>query len=398
MRELSNLKVCFIAGTLAQGGAERQLFYILQALCQAGATPRLLSLNHGEFWEEAIKALGVSITCLGNESSRLKRLFRILKELRRDRPDVLQSQHFYTNAYAGLAAAILRVKAVGAMRSNGQYEVTHTGVLGSRLNLRLPRMIAVNSRNAMRYAIGRGVPASRLYFLPNVVDTQWFKPSGSLPQTAVTLVAVGRLVKEKRFDRFISVLSRLRAELRLNVRGLIVGPSCPTHDLRPGLEQQARALGLYPDRLQFMGGVSDIRSIYHQASICVLTSDWEGTPNVLLEAMACGLPIVSTNAGGVPDIVEHARTGFLFEPNDLDGLVAGLARLVEHRELRATMAQKARAFVEENHSLSRLPTHLGHLYDLTVPAACRGTDAASPTGNGLTELHSPILTGSQVQQ
>jgi glycosyltransferase involved in cell wall biosynthesis len=398
MRDLSKLSVCFLAGTLAQGGAERQLFYILQALCQAGATPRLLTLNQGEFWEETIKALGVSVTSLGNQPSRLKRLFRIVKELRRDRPDVIQSQHFYTNAYASLAAAVLRAKAVGAIRSNGQYEVTHTGALGSWLNLRLPRTIAVNSRNAMRYAIGRGVPASRLYFLPNVVDTQWFKPSGYLPQTAVTLVAVGRLVKEKRFDRFISALSRLRAELRLDVRGLIVGPSSPTQDLRPGLERQARALGLYPDRLQFLGGVSDIRSIFHQASICVLTSDWEGTPNVLLEAMACGLPIVSTNVGGVPDIVEHGRTGFLFEPNDLDGLVAGLARLVEHRELRATIAQNARTFVEENHSLSRLPTPLGHLYDLTVPATGRGADAASATGRGLTELRSPILTGSQVQQ
>ena len=62
------------------------------------------------------------------------------------------------------------------------------------------------------------------------------------------------------------------------------------------------------------------------------------------------------------------------------------------------MAQKARAFVEENHSVLRLPTHLGHLYDVTVPAACRSADAASAPGRGLTELRSPILTARQVQQ
>src|SRR2546428_9773611 len=104
MRNLSNLKVCFLAGTLTPGGAERQLFYILQALCNAGAAPRLLSLNQGEFWEERIKALGVSVTWVGDQPSRLMRIFRILKELRKDPPAVLQSQHFYANAYVSLAA------------------------------------------------------------------------------------------------------------------------------------------------------------------------------------------------------------------------------------------------------------------------------------------------------
>src|SRR5882757_606381 len=75
---LSKLKLCFLAGTLEHGGAERQLFYILQALCQAGATPRLLSLDQGEFWEETIKALGVCVSWVGDRPSRLTRLFRVL--------------------------------------------------------------------------------------------------------------------------------------------------------------------------------------------------------------------------------------------------------------------------------------------------------------------------------
>src|SRR5579859_3881136 len=84
MRDLSKLKICFLAGTLEHGGAERQLFYILQALRQASAGLRLLSLDRGEFWEEKIKALGVSVTCVGDKPSRLHRLFRVLKEMRKD--------------------------------------------------------------------------------------------------------------------------------------------------------------------------------------------------------------------------------------------------------------------------------------------------------------------------
>jgi glycosyltransferase involved in cell wall biosynthesis len=262
---------------------------------------------------------------------------------------------------------------IGAMRNDGRSEVSESGSLGGWLNLHLPRTIAANSQIAMQYAISQGIPALRLYFLPNVVDTDWFKSSGPCSKGLLTLIAVGRLVKQKRLDRFISIVSRLRTDFRLNVRGLIVGPGCQNEDLRPELENQARSLGLFPDIIQFRGGVSDIRSVYHEAAACVLTSDFEGTPNVLLEAMASGLPVVATNAGGVSGIVRHGQTGFLLEPDDLEGLAAALAELIKNSELRTTMGQRARAYVEENHSLHRLPAYLGGLYQLALPTRGHST-------------------------
>src|SRR5882672_1758861 len=146
MRDLSKLKLCFLAGTLEHGGAERQLFYILQALCREGASPRLLSLDRGEFWEKTIKALGVCVTWVGEQPARLTRLFRVLKELRKNPPDVLQSQHFFANAYVGAAARLLQMTGIGAMRNNGRSEVSESGSLGGWLNLHLPRTIAANSQ------------------------------------------------------------------------------------------------------------------------------------------------------------------------------------------------------------------------------------------------------------
>ena len=362
MRTLSGLKVCFVAGTLGNGGAERQLFYILQALCRAGASPHLFAMDRGEFWEERIKNLGVNVTCVGQQRSRLARLVRLMKEIRKCRPEVLQSQHFFTNAYVALAAWFSGSSGIGAMRNNGSSEVSGTGGIGGWLSLHCPRMIAANSQVAIRYAIDCDIPASRLFFLPNVVDTGWFKPATALGGEQLTLVAIGRLVKQKRLDRFVSILHRLRTDLRLNVKGLIVGKGQPTE-----LQDQARQLGLLPEGVQFLGSVSDTRSAYQQAAVCVLTSDHEGTPNVLLEAMACGLPVVSTNVGGVPDIVRHGETGFLSEPEDLDGFVGSLSELVKNRELRNEMGKRARTFVESNHSLERLPTYLDNLYHLALP-------------------------------
>src|SRR2546425_9569583 len=79
--ELSALKVCFLAGTLEHGGAERQLFYWLRTLRQCGARPCVFSLDQGEFWEDPIRKLGVRVVWVGQERARLRRLFRLAKEL-----------------------------------------------------------------------------------------------------------------------------------------------------------------------------------------------------------------------------------------------------------------------------------------------------------------------------
>ena len=367
MSSLSKLKLCFVAGTLEHGGAERQLFYILQALLKGGASLRVLSLDQGEFWEEKIKALGVPVTWVGEYPSRLRRLFRIREEVRKDPPDILQSQHFFANAYVGLVGRQTGAAGIGALRNNGSSEESESGRWGGWINLHFPKTIAANSQNAIRYAVARGIPASRLFFLPNVVDTGRFQPAENGPQEPFTLVAVGRLVKQKRLDRFISIIGFLRSVHRLNVRGLIVGDGCPGENLRADLELQARKLGLDPDVIEFRGAVAATQSVYREASVCVLTSDHEGTPNVLLEAMASGLPVVTANVGGVPDIVQHGQTGFLLEPDDITGFAATLAELTKNPRLRTEMGRRARAFVEENHSLQRLPVYLERLYQLALP-------------------------------
>jgi len=163
MLGLSKLKICYIAGTLGQGGAERQLFYAIQALRQNGAAVRVLSLDSGGFWEAPINQLGATVTHVGQTGSRVKRVCRILKVLKKEPADILQSQHFYTNAYASASAFFLNCKAIGAMRSNGFFDLNQCGNLGGRINLHLPQILAANSQSSIHYAMKRGIPASRFF-------------------------------------------------------------------------------------------------------------------------------------------------------------------------------------------------------------------------------------------
>ncbi len=362
MSNLSQLKVCFLAGTLGQGGAERQLYHILQALRQSGARPRVLCLGQNEFWEDRIQALGVAVIRVGEAKSKLGRLFRILAELRQDAPEIIQSQHFYLNAYAAAAARVLGVASIGAMRSNGRMEQLDCGPVGGWLNLHTPRLLAANSQAALRYAAKQRVPAERLFLLANVVDTDGFRPPTSRPSGPLRLLSVGRLIQSKRFDRLISLVARLRLKLNCEFIVTLVGDG----PLRDNLRAQATALGLTPSVIEFCSSTADMAPVYQHADAFVMTSELEGTPNVLLEAMASGLPIVAMNVGGVPEIVRPGENGMLVASDDEGGLDAALEQLIRDPQLRSSLGQNGRAYAQANHSLERLATMLSAMYERTL--------------------------------
>jgi glycosyltransferase involved in cell wall biosynthesis len=358
MFKLANLKICFIAGTLGQGGAEQQLYYNLRALWQSGASLRVLSLTRGEFWEQKIRELGIQVTFVGQRGSRLLRLSRIVTALRAQPPDVLQSQHFYTNLYAVAAARALGLREVGAIRSDTTNEVRAHGVVAGYLSLRAPRVIAVNSRAAIRNAITLGAQAHRLCLLPNVVDTEHFKFVTRREQRTIRLLAGGRLVELKKLDLFLKMVACLRQRSRLSIKACIFGDG--PH--RPQLERQAQELGLLPDIVEFRGLVTEMAPVYKEADILVLTSDYEGMPNVVLEAMASGLTVVARRVGGVPEIIKHGETGFLTDSEDKDAIADSMLKLVSDFHLRMKVGRSAAEYVNANYSPRQLPSYLTDIY------------------------------------
>jgi glycosyltransferase involved in cell wall biosynthesis len=351
--------VCFIAGTLGQGGAERQLFYMLRALYENGARPRVLCLTRGEFWDGKIRALGIPVTWVGQHASRLGRLTEIVRALRGDKPAVLHSQHFYTNLYACAAGRTLNLRDVGSLRNDAVHESQETGAVLGRLSLRAPRVVVANSANAIRNAVAMGCPAERLRLLLNSVDTSTFEPVSGTRMGRVTVLAVGRLVPVKRFDRLLAVLARLKTQALPPWRAVIVGGG----PLEQTLERQAADLGLLPDLVEFRGVASTMAPIYQEGDVLVTPSDNEGTPNVILEAMACGLPVIASRVGGIPDVVQHGRTGLLVNADDDAALQVAIERMILDRPLRLRLGERARAFVMTEHSVDRLPQRLQSLYE-----------------------------------
>lgn len=289
------------------------------------------------------------------------RVRALVKALGKDLPHIIQSQHFYTNLYAAVAARMLGIREIAAIRNDCLSEVRANGLLLGQLSLRFPRVLVANSRAAIRTATNMGVPSARLRLLSNVVDTNTFKPSLRVARTPLKLVAAGRLVQQKRLDRFLYLLKNLREHSPTPVKGLIVGDG----PLRRRLEEMAFEFGLLPGFVEFKGTQKNMTSIYQDADIFVLTSDWEGTPNVVLEAMAAGLPVVATRVGGIAEIIKPSETGELAKPGDDDELTMRVLELVTNPGLRARMGRSARDYVLANHSLQRLPDQLAEIYSTT---------------------------------
>lgn len=350
--------MCFLAGTLGQGGAERQLFYMLKALREWDAEVRVLCLTSGEFWEDRLRKLDVTIEWVGKSPSRLARLMRIVSILRRERPNIVQSQHFYVNPYAAAAARITGTRSIGAIRSDMWNELHGGDELLRKWGLKHCYMLAANSQPAIRAAVELGIPDHKLTFLPNVVDTDEFTPDeGQSSAIEFTVASVGRLVPSKRHDRLLSVIAQLKQLCPIPVKLLIAGDG----PCRADIEEQVDALGLRFN-VEFLGSRADLTKVYRSANALLVTSDYEGTPNVVLEAMACGLPVVASKVGGIPDIVEHGVNGFLSEPGDDDTLAVHLCALQKRPDLRAAVGVNARLHIQKHYSLKRLPQYLGTLY------------------------------------
>jgi glycosyltransferase involved in cell wall biosynthesis len=360
MPDLSKLRICFLAGTLDRGGAERQLFYILKALGSAGADVTMLTLTRGEYWESRIAGLGVPIDFLGTVSSRAVRALQISNRVRRLRPHVVHSQHFYTNLYAVLAARCAKAREVGSLRNDVVHEVAaHHRWLG-RASLKYPRLLAANSRRGVENATRLGVSSSRVFYLPNAIDTDEYLNARPTADRA-EICYVGRLTTQKRVDVLLQALQRLRRDECPAWHATIVGDGPE----RLPLEQLARKLKLFPGLVDFVGA-ADPKQYYERADLVALTSDWEGTPNVILEAMASALPVVATAVGGVPELVQHGETGLLAPAGDTQLLSRHLAVLCKNVDTRRRMGAAARRDVAEHYSLKRLACCLEELYAIAL--------------------------------
>ena len=178
----------------------------------------------------------------------------------------------------------------------------------------------------------------------------------NIPESAAVVSTVGRLTAIKQHRLWLDTLARAAAT-NPNVLGLIAGDG----ELRGDLEAYAAELGIAA-RVRFLGWRRDLPTIYAATDVFLLTSRNEGTPVALIEAMASGVPGVSTDVGGVTDVITSDAVGARVRDGDADALAAHVVQLLADRDRRRETGSRARAAVLERYSLDRLVRDINILY------------------------------------
>lgn len=193
------------------------------------------------------------------------------------------------------------------------------------------------------------IPDDRITVIHNGVDLDYFRPAAAPPPAGPPVVlCIARLVPEKDHETLIRAFSQVTArhpEAELWLVG--DGPR------RKAIRRLAEEL-LPPRRLRLLPGQSDISPLLQRSSLFVLSSVQEGLPNVVLEAMAAGLPVVATDVGGLSEVVAHGETGWLVAPKDVPALADAISHLLTHDAVRTGFGQAGRKRAEQRFSLAAM--------------------------------------------
>lgn len=347
-----NCSFLYLVGQLRPGGLERQLVCLLQSMDRDRYKPVVAAWNYNESEHRAreILALGVPIIPVGGSHSPGGKLLAFGRLVNKLQPAVIHSYSFYTNFATWWVSRFSKSIPIGCIRSDFVWGRNEVGPWLGRLSARWPReQISNNWVAAQSVALSRGpfVPR-RLHVVRNGVDLDRFHCCPCPANGPARILGVGSLIPVKRWDRLIALAKHLKEkgkEFRVKIAG--------DGSLMEPLQQMARDLKV-EDLIHLQGYAEDVLRLYGESTFAVHTSDSEGCPNVVMEAMACGRAVIAMDTGDISSLVEDGKTGFVVRRGDEVGLVERAAMLVADRDLCIHMGKAARAKAEREFGLDRL--------------------------------------------
>jgi glycosyltransferase involved in cell wall biosynthesis len=344
------------------GGTQRQALELARHFDPERFQVEVWLLAAGEDLAPLARDWGVHMVLLSRQErvgpAALARLWRRLQ----DQPvDLLMPLTVAPNIWGRVLGRLARVPViVGNCRGGGAPRRQHERWLWP-----LAHHIICNSA-ALKRVLTRScrVPEARVTVIPNGVDTDYFRPAPETPQPYPAVVlSVARMVPDKDPETLIRAFA-LAAPAFPQAQLWLVGEG----PLLPAVRRLAEAT-LAPGSFRFIPPQADLRPQFRQASLLALSSRTEALPNVVLEAMAAGLPVAATAVGGVPELVAPARTGWLAAPGDPPGLAAVMSRLLEDPEQCRAFGRAGRERALRDFSLQTMARRYEDVLDRLLAGA-----------------------------
>lgn len=334
MTTFSNKRLAIYVPSLRGGGAERVMVTVANGFAQRGyGVDLVLARAEGPY----LKDVTDNVRLVDLKSSRvLTSLPGLVRYLRQERPHALLSAMRHANVVAITARTLARVptRVVVSERNNFSMSKKHTSSCRARVVGRLMRwayrqadgVIAISGGVAEDLAARLEIPREKINVVYNPLDIDRVQALSILEPTRIFrdkregrfIIGVGRLVDQKRFTDLLKAFAKVRLVTPVRLCILGEGP------LRDSLQAEIERLGL-ENEVAMPGFIQNPFALLRHADLFVLSSGWEGFGNVLVEAMACGTPIVSTKCpSGPEEILENGIWGRLVPVGDVDALAEAM--------------------------------------------------------------------------
>jgi glycosyltransferase involved in cell wall biosynthesis len=357
------IPIAFVLNSFNAGGTEHQMTELICRLDRRLFEVHVACLSGRGVLRARLEAASINPTEFPLRSLKSVDAFRQLRRLARwfqdRRVRVVHTCDFYANVFGLPAATIARVPVrIGSRRDVTIPERSQGQWLLQRLCYQLAHRVIANSSAAAGRLIEEGVHPRKVLTIANGLDAERFAipKRESAPGGARIVTTVANLRPGKGHDVLLRAAARLVRRVP-DIRFRIVGEGPRRRDL----ERQAAALRI-SSHVDFLGHRGDVPDLLRSSNVFVLPSFMEASPNALIEAMAAGVPIVATRVGGIPEAIEHDRSGILVPPGDDRALAAGIARLMKRPQIAARLAEAARQTAASRFSFDRMVREFQQLY------------------------------------
>jgi len=375
--EAKPISVCLLISSLEFGGAERQVVEMVRSFDPKIVRPIICSLSSKVPLARFLSGKKDELNIVEKRGRfDVTTVFRVARLLRKHRVDVVHAFLFDAEIVARLAAPLAGVPVVIASERNTDYvrPRMHTVLLKS--TERLFDVMVANSMSGKRFNIRTlGLEDSQIEVVHNGVDVERFKPDratglafreklGIGPETPL-IGMVGSYKRQKAQDSFLKMAARIRVDVP-SAHFVLVGEPLrdafeETSRFQAEVQELAKTLKL-SECARFLGNQQDMKAVYNACNATALLSIREGTPNVVLESMACGVPVIATDVADNALIIANGKTGFVVPSGAHEAAAACATRILLNPALQREMSAAARTHACEQFSLRTAAGKLEKIY------------------------------------
>jgi glycosyltransferase involved in cell wall biosynthesis len=362
------VKIFIAESSTAVGGQELAVILHAEGLVKRGHDLRLILEPASPIARMAMDKR-LPVTLMTMRKSRYPRAIVSLRALlARHRPDILQVNSSRDSWIGAMASRLVRPRPK-LLRIRHISAPLNRNLMTRLLYRHLFDMVVVTGGDkTKRELVERdGLSADRVAAFPIGLDVDYFRPAApdrdlrfefGLPKDHLLVGLISYLRSYKGHEYFIEA-ARIIASQRDDVTFVIVGEGPEEQSIRSKIGQLRLEL-----RIRMLGFREDLLNVFRSFDVFAIPSvEGDTIPQVLMQALAVGIPVVSTTVGSIPDVVIHGETGFVVPPRDADALAQRMAALLDDAPLRARMGAQGRSLVERCYSLDRMLDRLENVYD-----------------------------------